>query len=32
MIFKVLWLNIPINNYGHVEMVNQPNHTFPGQA
>ena len=32
MIFKVLWFNVPANNYGHVEMVSQPNQTFPGQA
>ena len=27
-----LWFNIPVNSYGHVEMLSQPNHTFPGQA
>ena len=30
--FVFLWFNIPVNNYGHVETVSYPNHTFPGQA
>ena len=24
--------NVPVNNYGHVETVNKPIHTLPGQA
>ena len=27
-----LWFYVPVNNYGHVEMVSEPNHTVTGQA
>ena len=27
-----LWFYVPVYNYGHVETVNYPNHTVPGQA
>ena len=27
-----LWFYIPVNNYGHVEMVSEPNHTFASSA
>ena len=27
-----LWFCIPVNNYGHVEPVSEPNQTVPGQA
>ena len=28
----VLWFKVPVNNYGHVQTVGQPNDTVPGQA
>ena len=27
-----LWFYVPVNNYGHVEMVSYPNRTVSGQA
>ena len=27
-----LWFYVPVNNYGHVEMVSEPNHAIPGLA
>ena len=32
VVVVVLWFNVPVNIYGHVETVSKPNHTFPGQA
>ena len=32
VLYSILCLNVPFNNYCHVGMVNLPNHTFPGQA
>ena len=32
VLYSILCLNVPFNNYGHVGMVSLPNHTFPGQA
>ena len=26
--FFVLCFNVPLNNYGHIETVSLPNHTF----
>ena len=27
-----LWFYVPVNNYGHVEMVSKPYHNVSGQA
>ena len=32
VVVVVLWFNVPVNIYGHVETVSKPNQTFPVQA
>ena len=27
-----LWFNVPVNSYGHIEMISWPRHNFPGKA